>query len=67
MQPATVSKLNMCLHHDQGKAEERRAMAVAREQEMKALIVGNRPKAVLAAADVPKPLAQAFNEGSIRT
>jgi len=48
----------------QAKAEERRALAKAREQEMVALVQENRAKVVLAEADVPKAIAQAFREGN---
>jgi uncharacterized protein YqfA (UPF0365 family) len=47
------------------KAEERRAMAVAAEQEQKAQIHANRAKVVLAEAEVPKAIAQAFREGNL--
>jgi uncharacterized protein YqfA (UPF0365 family) len=49
----------------QAKAEERRAMAVAREQEMSALVRENRAKVVLAEAEIPKAMAQAFREGNL--
>jgi len=49
----------------QAKAEERRALAVAREQEMQAEVVENRAKVVLAEADVPKAMAQALREGRL--
>jgi len=49
----------------QAKAEERRAMAVAREQEMSATVRENRAKVVLAEAEVPKAIAQAFREGNL--
>ncbi len=49
----------------QAKAEERRAMAVAREQEMTAQVVENRAKVVLAEAEVPKAVSQAFREGNL--
>lgn len=48
------------------KAEERRAMAVASEQEMKALTVENRAKLVLAEAEIPRAMADAFRMGSLR-
>ena len=47
------------------KAEERRAIAVAREQEMQALIQENRAKVVLAEAEVPQAISQAFREGNL--
>ena len=47
----------------QAKAEERRALAVAAEQEMQARVVENRAKVVLAEAEVPKAMAQALREG----
>ncbi|MCD6404633.1 MAG: flotillin-like protein FloA [Planctomycetes bacterium] len=49
----------------QAKAEERRAMAYAREQEMRALTQENRAKVVLAEAEVPKAISQAFREGNL--
>jgi uncharacterized protein YqfA (UPF0365 family) len=47
------------------KAEERRAMAVAREQEMAAQVTENRAKVVLAEAEVPKAMADAFRAGNL--
>ncbi|MBI1311145.1 flotillin-like protein FloA [bacterium] len=49
------------------KAEERRAMAVANEQQMKALTVENRSQVVLAEAEVPRAMADAFRRGSLRS
>lgn len=50
----------------QAKAEERRSMAVAYEQEMIAKVSENRAKVILAQAEVPKAIAQAFVEGNIK-
>jgi uncharacterized protein YqfA (UPF0365 family) len=47
------------------QAEIRRAQAVAREQEMIALVQENRAKVVLAEAEVPRSIAQAFRSGRI--
>jgi uncharacterized protein YqfA (UPF0365 family) len=47
------------------KAEGRRAMAVAEEQEMTAQIEANRAKVVEAEAQVPKAISQAFREGTL--
>jgi uncharacterized protein YqfA (UPF0365 family) len=47
------------------KAEERRAMAMAREQEMKAQVSGNRAAVVLAESEVPKAMATAFRKGML--
>ena len=47
------------------KAEERRAMAMAREQEMKAEVARNRARVVLAEAEVPQAMAAAFREGNL--
>ncbi|MBU4272737.1 MAG: flotillin-like protein FloA [Planctomycetes bacterium] len=47
------------------KAEERRALATAREQEMKAQVARNRAKVVLAEAEVPLAMANAFREGNL--
>lgn len=48
------------------KAEERRAAAVAREQEMKALTQENRAHVVLAEADIPRAMAEAYRGGNLR-
>ncbi len=47
------------------RAEERRANAVAREQEMKAKVVNNRAVVLVAEAKVPQALAHAFSEGNL--
>ena len=49
----------------QALAEKRRADAVAREQEMKANVAENRAAVLLAQAEVPKAIAQAFREGNL--
>ena len=49
----------------QAKAEGRRAMAVAQEQEMKARVHEMRAKVVEAEAEVPLAMAQAFRDGHI--
>ena len=49
----------------QAKAEERRAMAVASEQEMKAKAQEARAKVIEAEADVPKAMAEAFRNGNL--
>ena len=49
----------------QAQAERQRALAVAREQEMVALVQENRAKVVLAEAEVPKAMADAFRAGHI--
>jgi uncharacterized protein YqfA (UPF0365 family) len=48
------------------KAEERRAMAVAVEQEMKAVTQENKAHVVLAEAEVPKAVADAYRHGRLR-
>jgi len=45
------------------RAEERRANAIAREQEMKAKTAENRARVVLAEADVPLAMSEAFRKG----
>ena len=45
----------------QAKAEERRAMAVAQEQEMLAQVQANKAEVVLAEAEIPKAIAEAFS------
>jgi len=47
------------------EAEKRRAAAAAREQEMLALVQENRAKVVLAEAEVPKAMAEAFRAGNL--
>ena len=49
----------------QARAEERRAMAVALEQEMKAKEQEARAKVVEAEAEVPKAMAEAFRKGHL--
>ena len=49
----------------QAKAEERRAMAVALEQEMKADVVKAKADVVRAEAEVPKALAEALRSGNL--
>jgi len=49
----------------QAKAEGRRAMAVAAEQEMKARVQEMRAKVIEAEAEVPKAMAHAFREGNL--
>ncbi|ALX48122.1 flotillin-like protein FloA [Lentibacillus amyloliquefaciens] len=49
----------------QAKAEERRAMAVAQEQEMVARVEEMRAKVVEAEADVPLALAEALRSGNL--
>lgn len=49
----------------EAKAEERRAMAVAVEQEMKAKAQEARAKVIEAEAEVPKAMAQAFIDGNL--
>ncbi|MBS4199715.1 flotillin-like protein FloA [Bacillus sp. FJAT-49732] len=49
----------------QAKAEERRAMAVANEQEMKARVEEMRAKVVEAEAEVPQAMAEALKSGNL--
>ena len=49
----------------QAKAEERRAMAVALEQENKAKAQDARAKVILAEAEVPLAMAEAFRNGNL--
>ena len=49
----------------QAKAEERRAMAVALEQEMKAKAEEARANVIQAEAEVPKAMADAFRNGNL--
>ena len=49
----------------EAKAEERRAMAVAEEQEMVAKAQEARAKVILAEAEIPKAIAEAFRGGNL--
>ncbi len=49
----------------QAKAEERRAIAIAKEQEMKAKVVEMQAKVVEAQAEVPLAVADAFRKGNL--
>jgi uncharacterized protein YqfA (UPF0365 family) len=49
----------------EAKAEERRAMAVALEQEMKARNVEMRAKVIEAEAEIPRAIADAFRSGQL--
>jgi uncharacterized protein YqfA (UPF0365 family) len=49
----------------QARAESRRAMAVAAEQEMKAKVQEMRAKVIEAEAEVPKAMSQAFRDGNL--
>lgn len=49
----------------QAKAEERRAMAVASEQEMRAKAQEMRAKVIEAEAEVPLAMAEAFRQGNL--
>ena len=52
-------------HIAQARAEERRAMAVAHEQEMRASVQEMRARVVEAEAEVPKAIAAALREGRL--
>jgi uncharacterized protein YqfA (UPF0365 family) len=49
----------------QAKAEERRAMAIAAEQEMKAKAQEARANVIQAEAEIPKAIAEAFRNGKL--
>jgi uncharacterized protein YqfA (UPF0365 family) len=49
----------------QARAEQRRAMAVAAEQEMKARVEEMKAKVVEAEAEVPRAMAEAFRNGNL--
>lgn len=49
----------------QAKAEERRSMAIAQEQEMKARVVEMQSKVVEAEARIPEAIASAFEKGNL--
>jgi uncharacterized protein YqfA (UPF0365 family) len=49
------------------RAEQRRADAVAHEQEMRAKVAENRAHLVLAEAEVPQAMAEAFRKGNLHS
>ncbi len=49
----------------QALAEQRRVDAVAHEQEMKAEVISKQAEVILAEAEIPQAIAQAFRDGSI--
>jgi uncharacterized protein YqfA (UPF0365 family) len=49
----------------QAEAEKRRALAVAQEQEMIAKVAENRAQVVLAEAEIPRAIAEAFRSGHL--
>ena len=49
------------------RAEQRRAEAIAQEQQMKANVAENRSLVVLAEAEVPRAMADAFRKGNLRS
>lgn len=60
-----IDQANADLKVAEAKAEERRAMAVALEQEMKAKTQEARAQVIQAEAEVPKALAEAFRSGNL--
>lgn len=58
-----IDQANADLRVAEAKAEERRAMAVAVEQEMKAKSQEARSQVILAEAEVPRAMAQALKNG----
>jgi uncharacterized protein YqfA (UPF0365 family) len=60
-----IDQANADLKVAEAKAEERRAMAVAVEQEMRAKAQESRAKVIEAEAEVPKALAEAFRSGNL--
>lgn len=61
----SIDQANADLKVAEAKAEERRAMAVATEQEMKAKSQEMRAKVIEAEAEVPKAMAEAFRSGNL--
>lgn len=51
----------------QAFAEQRKANAIALEQEMRAEVAQNRSRVLLAQADVPRAMAEAFRRGNLQT
>lgn len=52
--------------HRSAHAEERRAAAVALEQEMRALTQENQAEVVLSESAIPKAMAEAYRQGTAR-
>ena len=60
-----IEQANADLKVADAKAEERRAMAVALEQEMKAKAAEARAKVIEAESEIPKAIAEAFRSGNL--
>lgn len=60
-----IDQANADLKVAEAKAEERRAMAVAVEQEMKAKAQEARAKVIEAEAEIPKAISDAFKSGNL--
>jgi len=60
-----IDQANADLRVAEAKAEEKRAMAVAVEQEMKAKSQEARSKVIMAESEIPKSIAKAFNNGNL--
>lgn len=60
-----IDQANADLKVAEAKAEERRAMAVASEQEMKSKAQEARAKVIEAEAEIPKSIAEAFRSGNL--
>jgi uncharacterized protein YqfA (UPF0365 family) len=60
-----IDQANADLKVAEAKAEERRAMAVASEQEMKSKAQEARAKVIEAEAEIPKSIAEAFRNGNL--
>jgi len=60
-----IDQANADLKVAEAKAEERRAMAVAVEQEMKAKAEEARANVIQAESEIPKAIAGAFNAGNL--
>jgi uncharacterized protein YqfA (UPF0365 family) len=60
-----IDQANADLRVADAKAEERRAMAVAVEQEMKAKSQEARAQVILAEAEVPRAIAEALRKGNL--
>lgn len=60
-----IDQANADLKVAEAKAEERRAMAVANEQEMKAKSQEARAKVIEAESEIPKAMAEAFRTGNL--
>ena len=62
-----IDQANADVRVARADAEKRRAMAIARQQEMRAEVAKSRALLVLAEAEIPTAIAMAFRRGQLHT